>query len=466
MDPLTLLLDIRHDLIEEFSITKEEWPVDFLVWLVFNGVNEYPSLKRSAILRKILLESAPGFSELNNLEEIIYSSRADLQKAFPLPEMKKELRFWFSNHLLSEYDLDWLYQSEKGIECLGHKKFGVNVFGYAYGASGIGEDFRTTLQALRKADVPSVGINFDPGPNHPQRMEESLELGAYEPSLAINIFCMTAPETARYYLSTEQDVFAGCYNIGYWPWELEEWPAEWIPYIDLVDEIWVSSRYIYDALMPVSKKPVLIMPLCVTAPEFLPIPRHAFGFSSSAFLFVFAFDLGSSIYRKNPRSCLDAFWSAFPKSLYSQKEVGLIIKVHPPQYLDPVWEKIKSVVVEDERIVIIEETFAKERLQALYDCCDCFLSFHRAEGYGRNIAEALCLGLHIIATGHSGNLEFCNAGNTVFPDHSLKPVGDKEYTHALGRWAEVDVVDAANKMKNLFLAASRNIIILKNFRLS
>lgn len=463
MDPITLLLGIRGDLRKTFSITQDEWPDEFLAWLVFNGINEYPSLRRSSILKKKLLESGLQFSGLSKLEEIVYSSRADLQSAFPLPERQKELLFWFSHHLLNEYELDWLYTTNREIELTGRKSLGVNVFGYAYGASGIGEDFRTTLRALESVNIPSVGVNFDPGPGHPQRKEDFSASGAYEPSFAINIFCMTAPETARYCLAAEQDIFAQHYNVGYWPWELEEWPAEWTEYIDLVDEVWVSSRYIYDALMPVSKKPVLIMPLCVTAPAFLPLPRQAFGLPSSAFLFVFAFDLGSSSHRKNPKSCLEAFWIAFPRSLYSPQEVGLIIKVHPSKDADPTWEEIKSVVTADERIFIIEETFAKDRLYALYDCCDCFLSFHRAEGYGRNIAEALCLGLHVIATGHSGNLEFCNPENSIFPKYALKYVGAEEYTHASGRWAEVDVEDAAKKMKDLFFSGKYKNNYPKNF---
>lgn len=450
MDPVTLLFDIRPDLIDTFAVVHNEWSTELLAWLVFNGVNEYPSLKRSNSLKKKLLEKKPEPCGLTHLEEVVYASRRDLQDVFPLPSRRAELLVWFSHHLLKEYDFGWLYEAKEEKKCVGPKRKGVNVFGYAYGASGIGEDFRTTYKALKESGISVAGVNFDPGPNHPQDFNEYSEPDAYDPSLAVNIFCMTAPETARQLVSSEKDIFSGHYNVGYWPWELEAWPAAWLKYIDLVDEMWVSSRYIYDAVAHTSKKPVMIMPLNVTIPEYTQVSRDDFGLPSTAFLFVFVFDLGSSSYRKNPKSCLEAFWAAFPPSLYSPGEVGLVIKVHAPKVFDQIWQDVKSAASSDKRIFIIEETFTKKRLCQLYRSCDCFLSFHRAEGYGRNVAEALQLGLHVIATGHSGNMEFCNSENTIFPRHTFEPVKEGEYAYALGRWAEVDVLDAAQKMKDLF----------------
>jgi glycosyltransferase involved in cell wall biosynthesis len=62
----------------------------------------------------------------------------------------------------------------------------------------------------------------------------------------------------------------------------------------------------------------------------------------------------------------------------------------------------------------------------LYRACDCFVSLHRAEGYGRGIAEALLLGLDVIATGHGGNVDFCRKAGARLVAHKdipLKPGG-------------------------------------------
>jgi hypothetical protein len=40
-------------------------------------------------------------------------------------------------------------------------------------------------------------------------------------------------------------------------------------------------------------------------------------------------------------------------------------------------------------------------------CCDVFLSLHRSEGFGRGMAEALQLGVDVIAAAYGGDTDFC-----------------------------------------------------------
>jgi glycosyltransferase involved in cell wall biosynthesis len=87
-------------------------------------------------------------------------------------------------------------------------------------------------------------------------------------------------------------------------------------------------------------------------------------------------------------------------------------------------------------------------LLAFYQACDCFLSLHRAEGFGRGIAEALRLGLHVITTGYSGNVDFCQAPHADLVDYTLIPVEAGQYPYAEGQvWADPDVAHAARLMK-------------------
>ena len=50
------------------------------------------------------------------------------------------------------------------------------------------------------------------------------EYGPY----AVNLFCMTALEMGRFYAERGSQQFNNRYNIGYWPWELAHWPAEFV----------------------------------------------------------------------------------------------------------------------------------------------------------------------------------------------------------------------------------------------
>ena len=63
-----------------------------------------------------------------------------------------------------------------------------------------------------------------------------------------------------------------------------------------------------------------------------------------------------------------------------------------------------------------------DELLSLYGCCNVFLSLHRSEGFGRGIAEALLLGVDVIATAYAGNTDFC-AGPLAHPVRRWPRVG-------------------------------------------
>lgn len=251
----------------------------------------------------------------------------------------------------------------------------------------------------------------------------------------------------------------GRYNIGYWPWELSRWPKDWEMLLNLVDEVWVSTQHTYDALLPVCDKPLLLMPMAV---ELGPVTkfasrlkaRQAFKLPAAAKLFCFAFDLNSSMDRKNPQACVDAFLAAFPKDDFSAQEVGLVIKAHKPAKRNRAWEKLKKLAAEDGRFHIIETTLSRPDLLALYAACDCFISLHRAEGFGRGLAEALQLGLHVICSAYSGNVDFCRPPHADLVDYRLIKVKKGQYPHHEGQvWAEPSVEHAAELMRNFVLNA-------------
>jgi hypothetical protein len=83
--------------------------------------------------------------------------------------------------------------------------------------------------------------------------------------------------------------------------------------------------------------------------------------------------------------------------------------------------------------------------------CDCYVSLHRAEGFGFGPAEAMCLGKPVIATGYSGNLDFMTPENSLLVDYRLVPIGAGADPYpADARWAEPDVAHAASLMRGLF----------------
>src|SRR5262249_40359530 len=109
------------------------------------------------------------------------------------------------------------------------------------------------------------------------------------------------------------ELMGGRYTIAYWWWELPQLPAAFRQHVDRVDEIWVSSRYVRDAMLTVTHRPVTVIPLPVEL-ETSPEPRHArFGLPSDRYIFLFTFTATSCASRKNPWSVIEAFAEAFPK---------------------------------------------------------------------------------------------------------------------------------------------------------
>ena len=81
--------------------------------------------------------------------------------------------------------------------------------------------------------------------------------------------------------------------------------------------------------------------------------------------------------------------------------------------------------------------------------CDCLVSPHRAEGFGRNIAEAILLGLPVLATGFSGNVDFMESEELIaWTPRKLAP-GEYPFGDGLW-WAEPSVDDLARKMKDVY----------------
>ena len=86
----------------------------------------------------------------------------------------------------------------------------------------------------------------------------------------------------------------------------------------------------------------------------------------------------------------------------------------------------------------------------LYGCCDIFISLHRAEGYGRCLAEALQLGLDLVATNWSGNTDFCKGALYHPVPFKICPVKPFDYPHWQNQfWAQPDLIEAAKILKKV-----------------
>lgn len=324
---------------------------------------------------------------------------------------------------------------------------GVTLIGYARGELGIGEDVRTAARALATTETPFGVLDFSHGLGSRQTDTSSDRWLTDSCRHRANLFCVAGMEMARAYLTLGEAVFDRRYNIGYWPWELPEWPRACHGAFAFVDEVWASTRFAAEALGRSSPVPVIRMPLAVTVDLEQRFERRAFGLPRDRYLFLFAFDFRSFIARKNPFASLEAFRRAFPSG---REKAGLVVKVMNASPGDPNWQRVRRAAAEDPRIHLIEETLPRQAMLGLVDCCDAFLSLHRSEGFGRGPAEAMVLGKPVVVTNFSGNTDFCLPHTACLVDYTLVPVGPGEYAYGEGQvWAEPDIDHAARHMRRL-----------------
>ena len=346
------------------------------------------------------------------------------------------------------------------------RPFGVNLVGHAFNRFGIGETVRLAARALHFAGIPYCVINHaaDNGSSTTERsLEDRTLLPFQQGPYAFNLVWLAAPIHARWICHHGLSQLRNRYTIAAWFWETSLWPTPWEPVLEHADEIWACSSLIRKSLEPYMnctdlRRRILLenMPIAAEVldrdrlihPQTRLASRQYFGLPADALIFSFGFDLNSSIHRKNPMAALQAFQMAFPVEADDAAKFALMIKTFPPASPSPAWDAIKQLAASDSRLYVIEADLQRENLLRLYGCCDAFLSLHRSEGFGLGMAEALQMGLDVIATDYGGNTDFCTGTQAHPVRFNLVPIPPGAYPHHQGQvWAEPDVAHAAKLLR-------------------
>ncbi|MEI2703302.1 MAG: glycosyltransferase [Baekduia sp.] len=371
-----------------------------------------------------------------------YQNRIELRDR---PDIKQAADRYGNALLAADYETTtaWPYGiSRLGIGSSGTDVPGVNVAGYLTAELGVGEVGRQVIRSLDAADVPVVPIPVLSGTNRElSRFEHSGSGGDLQP---VNLLCVNAdmlPEVAE---QIGRDILEERRTIGFWWWETETFPRRWRPSLDLVDEVWVGSRFVADAVSLVTTKPVVHIPTPVTVPAATKPDRAGLKLPDG-FLFLFVFDFNSVAKRKNPIGLVEAFKRAFPDE---RDGVTLIIKAingdrHP---LDQA--ALADAIGDRSDVLLIDHYLSADARDALVASCDCYVSLHRSEGFGLTIAEAMLLGKPVIATDYGGSCDIVHE-ETAFPVRwERTQVGEGAAPYAPDEfWAEPDSGHAAELMR-------------------
>ena len=330
----------------------------------------------------------------------------------------------------------------------------VTVIGHPFAPIGMGEQMRSHVAACARLHIP-VGV-FDIF-RYAQRSDPAHFALVGDREVAsvprgIRIFHVNGDEVDAVVAAFEArgNAFAGGYNIIVPAWELPAYPKAWAQKLARFDEIWAISAFVRDSLATAGLASHVIGQSIETEPGPL-LPRRWFGMRESSFVLLHFFDVSSYAARKNPLAVLDLFRRL--READPLRDLQLVLKV---KNIERGAEDTAAEFRNDPRIQVIDTPLDSVGVRSLINACDCFVSLHRAEGFGRGLGEAMALGRLALGTGWSGNLDFMTEANALLVRHVRVALKPDEYPHWQGQhWAEPDVAHAADLLAPIVRDPSR-----------
>ena len=338
----------------------------------------------------------------------------------------------------------------------------VNVIGHLSSSSGLGNTARLFIEVLRSRGYEVVGLDVDDNSNSVLAMLPDVRMVKKVEDLPfdINFIIVSIQVLPSFWRRRFPGLLSARFkNVGMVFFELSVIPKAWLPSLKIFDVMVVCSNYVRQA---VETALPTVPTIFAEHPLKLPVDhvessvtRLRLGLLPSDLVFASSFDLRSDFARKNPLAVLNAFQKAFP----TQDGVRLLIKANgKPQgdEVHPVVKEILERVATDPRIVLITETMPYEKVLALYNACDVFVSLHRSEGLGLGPMEAMLLGKLVVATGYSGNMTYMSEQNSLLVPYRLVPPTktvwffDSAFAGEHAAWAEPDADAAVKSLRIAF----------------
>lgn len=394
---------------------------------------------------------------VTNLMYFIWEQRADLQKAFNLetPDGCLNYSVWFVENA-SYYGIDpYFYNSVLDITSqhlrpgiIGSDKFNSNVrqigiIGYLKTETGVGQAGRMVARSCQQVNLSVQGYNVSINVVSRQEDSRAEDILVNKINAKVHIYKVNVDQLEIVRNNVQKYLNKPKFVINMPAWELSRFPQEWLPNLQDINELWVESRFVQASLQPVVRIPVICMPPAISVDDVAILERGRFKIPENSFAFHFNFDFASFSSRKNPQAVIEAYNIAC-KKYFNNVSTVLVIKTRGHDPKGKSYQRLINLVSDNPNIIVINEYLTHPEVLGLMNCCDCYISLHRSEGFGYTLAEAMLLNKPVISTNYSGTIDFINH-QTGFPVNyqliSLKP---DEYPFAEGqKWADPDIDHAA-----------------------
>ena len=322
----------------------------------------------------------------------------------------------------------------------------VLLIGHGGQGTGLGRNFRMLIEALSGPDISLATMTYETAPG--EFAEKLRHWYGRCQKRPIVIVAVNAHDIPALFVKDRHDVLYDCQIVGFFLWETSQAPRVQHLGIRLVDEIWTPTNYVADVYAPFA--PVHVVGKGLFSVE---QPGPTSSRSAGPIRFLTIFDFHSSIERKNPLAVVQAFQRAFGDG----ERVELVLKasnVNPqhPGNASGQWERLCAARAGDERIRIITDRYTEEQMQQLMRDSSCVVSLHRSEGFGYVLSDAMALGIPVIGTDYSGNVDFCDQETSYPVSYRAVPVisHGAHWEDEGTRWAEPDIDSAAAQIQAVY----------------
>ena len=328
--------------------------------------------------------------------------------------------------------------------------------GFLNSPLGLGQVGRALAKALEFADIPFEA--FDQPLRHLQRIGSVQTIESQNYRDFPICLCSINGEHFPYLAGrVGNKFFQSRYMIGVWFWETPKLPEAARKGLPYVDEVWTCSEFTAQSIREAApEKRIRVFPyplltpelnLGNTEPDYGPDFPHL---DAHTFIFLFAFDYNSCLRRKNPEAVCRAFCEAFPSPL-PNGPICVIKSINGDKW--PVErQQFQNQFAHRPDIILYDGFLPENAMDSLLERSNCYVSLHRAEGFGLTLLEAMARGKPTIASDYSGNLTFMTHENSWLIPVELQEVGEgSRFYPAKDIWGDPDVARAALAMKECFL---------------
>jgi hypothetical protein len=420
-----------------------EYKLDENVPIKTNSLEEYSPYKESGAPKKIsfnkikftLIEEFRGsiFSRIlpGSVKKYLLFGRREI--TIDKQKKKTNLQIIVNNFKLRQ---------QKDFSCEIAK---VQYIGYFEAPTGLGNAANSFSKLLEKNNSLVSRINVSTHYNYDHDLK-NIEEDHNNDTANINFFHINADQLPMVYAVNKPRIDESIRNIGYFAWELPRFPNQWVESFDLLDDIFVPSKFIADSIQRSTKIKPKILPHFIPEdgiPDFhsLDLIKREINYLVDDFIVCIVFDLESYHERKNCIGALEACINAYAGDK-KYKRVKVVIKLHGTRGKNYLLSRIDQYK-RKMRIEIIDKTLSNNEMFALRKLTDVYLSLHRSEGFGMNLAENMLSGNIVIATNYSGNLDFMNSENSFLVDCNLVSVDKGAYPYHEGQWWADPITESA-----------------------